>query len=384
LAARRRAVLALEDGSLFAGASYGATGRVEGEVVFNTAMTGYQEVLTDPSYHGQLVVMTASQIGNTGVNDEDPESGHPHVRGFLAREFSRTVSSWRATRSLDDYMREWGVVGIHEIDTRRLTRLIREKGCQRGVIASGDVLEEFRGDDGLREAARAVPDLATLDVVRQVTSPRRFEWRGDEPRGKHAGAEHVVLRTGPTIAVLDCGMKRNILRKLSAHGARVIVFPATAKAEEILDAHPDGLFVTNGPGDPRAAGYAVDTVRSLVGKLPIQGICLGHQLLALACGAETFKLKFGHHGANHPVRHEVSGRIEITSQNHNYAVDPESAQAVGFEITHRSLFDGTVEGMMHRDLALYCVQYHPEAAPGPHDSGYLWEEFLDHLGGKVR
>jgi carbamoyl-phosphate synthase small subunit len=384
LTAGRRAVLALEDGSLFEGSSFGAVGRVEGEVVFNTAMTGYQEVLTDPSYHGQLVVMTATQIGNTGVNDEDPESGRPHVRGFLAREFSRTVSSWRATQSLDEYMRGWGVVGIHEIDTRRLTRLIREKGCLRGVLVSGEALEELRDGDALREAARAVPDLATLDVVRAVTSPRRFEWRGDEPRGKRGTAETAVLRTGPTLAVLDCGMKRNILRRLSAHGARVIVFPATARPEEILDVQPDGLFLTNGPGDPRAAGYAVQTVRSLVGKLPIQGICLGHQLLALACGAHTFKLKFGHHGANHPVRHEASGRIEITSQNHNYAVDPESAQAAGFEITHRSLFDGTVEGMMHRDLALYCVQYHPEAAPGPHDSGYLWEEFLDHLGGKVR
>ncbi|NNE44325.1 MAG: carbamoyl phosphate synthase small subunit, partial [Gemmatimonadetes bacterium] len=213
---------------------------------------------------------------------------------------------------------------------------------------------------------------------------RRFEWRGDGQEPARPGARPALSRPGPTLAVLDCGMKRNILRQLHANGSRLIVFPATASPEEILAAHPDGLFVSNGPGDPRTSSYAVETIRTLLGKLPIQGICLGHQLIALAAGAETVKLKFGHHGANHPVLHERTGKIEITSQNHNYAVTPESAEAAGFRVTHRSLFDGTVEGMMHPDLALYCVQYHPEAAPGPHDAGYLWDEFLDHLAGKVR
>jgi carbamoyl-phosphate synthase small subunit len=376
-----RAVLALEDGSLFEGTAFGATGRVEGEVVFNTSMTGYQEILTDPSYFGQLVVMTCPQVGNYGVNEQDPESVRPWVRGFLAREFSRTSSSWRATSGLDEYMREWGIVGIHDIDTRRLTRLLREKGCLRGVLASGEELEKLGDDDALRAAAASVPDIATIDTVREVTSPRRFEWRGDENGDVQPPADAVMHRPGPTLAVLDCGMKRNILRELRAHGARVIVFPAGTPSAEILDEKPDGVFLTNGPGDPRTSAYAVETVRGLLGKVPMLGICLGHQLLALAGGADTYKLKFGHHGANHPVLDE---RTEITSQNHNYAVDAASAEKAGFQVTHRSLFDGTVEGMRHPDLALFCVQYHPEAAPGPHDSNYLWAEFLDHLGGKVR
>jgi carbamoyl-phosphate synthase small subunit len=369
------AVLVLEDGSLFEGTAYGATGRVEGEVVFNTAMTGYQEILTDPSYHGQLVVMTAPQIGNTGVNDEDPESSRPHVRGFVAREFSRRVSSHRATKSLDDYMKEHGVAGIQGVDTRRLTRILREKGCQRGILASGAALRAIGSNEALRRSVAHVPDIGALDTVREVTASRRFEWRG-------SGAPRSG--PGPTIAVLDCGSKWNILRRLHAHGVRLVVFPATASAEEILAAQPDGLMITNGPGDPRSTTYAVDTIRELLGQLPMMGICLGHQLLALAVGAKTYKLKFGHHGANHPVLHETTGRIEITSQNHNYAVDAESATSLGFQITHRSLFDGTVQGMIHPQLSLFSVQYHPEACPGPHDSSYLWEAFLDHLGGKVR
>jgi carbamoyl-phosphate synthase small subunit len=379
---QKPAVLALEDGTLFEGAAYGAEGLAGGEVVFNTAMSGYQEVLTDPSYWGQIVAMTAPQIGNTGVNDEDPESGRPHVRGFVAREFARRASNWRTTRDLAEYLHAHDVVGIHEIDTRALTRHLREKGCQRGVIASGAALSG-RDPAALVAEAGKVPDMMDVDPVREVTTPRRYEWRGDASTGTEWSPAPPALRQGPTLAVLDCGTKANILRQLHANGARVIVFPADTPPDELLRASPDGLFLTNGPGDPRTTTYAIDTVKALLGKLPMLGICLGHQLLALAAGATTYKLKFGHHGANHPVLHEDTGRIEITSQNHNYAVDEESAKAAGFTVTHRSLFDGTVQGMRHRELGLFSVQYHPEAAPGPHDSSYLWDLFLDSLGGRV-
>jgi carbamoyl-phosphate synthase small subunit len=375
-----RAVLALEDGTVLEGRAYGAEGLAAGEVVFNTAMTGYQEILTDPSYRGQLVAMTAPQIGNTGVNEDDPESSVPHVGGFIAREFARRPSSWRATRPLDDWMRQHGVVGIHGIDTRRLTRLLREKGVLRGVIASGEALTG-KGGDALVAEARALPDISERDTVREVTPARRFEWRGERKPG--FGAPLPSTRLGPTVAVLDCGIKRNILRRFREHGVRTVVFPATATPDELLATGADGIFLSNGPGDPETTEYVIETLRALLGRLPMLGICLGHQLLALAAGAKTYKLKFGHHGANHPVLHGETGQIEITSQNHNYAVDEESAKAAGFQVTHRSLFDGTVQGLWHPELGLYSVQYHPEAAPGPHDAGYLWERFLDHLGGRV-
>jgi carbamoyl-phosphate synthase small subunit len=375
-----RAVLALEDGSVFEGRAYGAQGTAAGEVVFNTAMSGYQEILTDPSYHGQLVAMTAPQIGNTGINDEDGESGRPHVRGFIAREFARRPSNWRATRALDAYMREHGVVGIDGIDTRRLTRLLRDRGVQRGIIASGDALSDRDGEALVLEA-RALPDISEIDTVREVTPARRYEYRGERRAGFEAPSPST--RLGPTVAILDCGIKRNILRRFREHGVRTVVLPATSSAEEILATSPDGLFLSNGPGDPETTGYVVETLRALLGRVPMLGICLGHQLLALAAGGRTYKLPFGHHGANHPVRNEETSRIEITSQNHNYAVEEESALAAGFVVTHRSLFDGTIQGMMHPELGLYSVQYHPEAAPGPHDSTYLWERFLDHLGGRI-
>jgi carbamoyl-phosphate synthase small subunit len=374
-----RAVLALEDGTVFEGRAFGAPGLAEGEVVFHTAMTGYQEILTDPSYHGQLVAMTYPHVGNTGVNEEDPEAARPHVRGFLAREFSRRPSSWRATGSLEDYLVAHRIPGMDGIDTRALTRLLREKGCQRGVIASGPALEG-RDHAALVEAARRVAPMLEQDTVRAVTPARAFEWRGEGAAPGPRDPTGTVPRAGVTLAVLDCGAKRNILRRLAERGVRSLVFPAHAGAEEILRSGAQGLLVSNGPGDPRTTTYAVDTIRALLGRMPILGICLGHQLLALALGAGTYKLKFGHHGANHPVQNLATGRIEITSQNHNYAVDEAGARAAGFEITHRSLFDGTVQGMRHRALGLYSVQYHPEAAPGPHDASYLWEEFLDALG----
>jgi carbamoyl-phosphate synthase small subunit len=398
-----RALLALEDGTLFAGEAWGARGEAGGEVVFNTSMTGYQEILTDPSYYGQLVAMTYPQIGNYGVNAADAESGRPHVRGFIAREFARMPSSHRSELPLDIYMEAHGIVGIHRIDTRALTRHLRERGSMRGVIASGPELDAARDRDRLVAAARAVPDLSTIDTVLAVSTTRRFEWRR-EPAGSPSGAVLDAApapapaaragsapagagglfdaaaaprgAVGPTIAALDYGVKRNILRSLAATGARVIVLPAKTTAAEVLELNADGVFLSNGPGDPRMAGYAIETIRGLTGKCPIFGICLGHQLMALASGAETYKLKFGHHGGNHPVLHEATGKIEITTQNHNYAVEPESAARAGFEITHRNLYDGTVEGMRHRELPLFSVQYHPEAAPGPHDSHYLWAEFL--------
>lgn len=364
---RRRAILALEDGSVFEGTAFGATGRVAGEVVFNTSMTGYQEILTDPSYRGQLVVMTCPQIGNYGVNPDDEESLAPHVAGFVAREFSRRASSQRARGTLDDYMRTHGIVGLDGVDTRALTRVLRTKGCLRGVLVSGDEADREGDHATLIRAAQAVTDLSTVDVVRQVTTPRRVEF------STHRG--------GPTIAAIDCGVKKSILQQIADHGARVVVFPASTTAAQIREANADALFLSNGPGDPKMATPVVAAVRELLGQIPMFGICLGHQVLALATGAETYKLKFGHHGGNHPVMNHDTGKVEITCQNHNYAVDAKSAEDAGFRITHTNLYDGTVEGMAHADWRIVSVQYHPEASPGPHDASYLWEYFLSPLTG---
>ncbi|MDP6528081.1 MAG: glutamine-hydrolyzing carbamoyl-phosphate synthase small subunit [Gemmatimonadota bacterium] len=374
-----RALLVLEDGRLFEGEAFGALGLIGGEVVFNTSMTGYQEILTDPSYHGQFVVMTCPQIGNYGVNSADEQSSRTHVRGFVAREFSRTASSHTAEEDLAAYLTRHGIVGIHRLDTRALTRHIRERGALRGVIASGPALAEVSGPDALVSAARAVPDMSTLDAVSSVTTPRRYEWKGsDNPKPESQGYR------GPTLAVLDLGVKREILRNLAATGARIVVLPASTAPEEILSLGADGLFLSNGPGDPRMASAAVETVRELLGRLPVAGICLGHQILALAAGAETFKLPFGHHGGNHPVRDCRTGRIDITAQNHNYAVEEASALDRGFTITHTNLNDGTVEGMFHEKLGVFSVQYHPEGAPGPHDSSRLWPEFMTALSAGTR
>jgi carbamoyl-phosphate synthase small subunit len=365
-----RALLALADGRVFEGEPLGARGEAVGEVVFNTAMTGYQEVLTDPSYKGQLVCMTAPHIGNTGVNEEDPESRRPWVGGFIVRQASALASSWRATGTLDGYLRAHGIVGIQGIDTRALTRRLRDHGAQQGIISTEDLDPRT-----LVIKAKASPGLLGRDLVKEVTCQTGYQWteslwhRGEgyglPPPPRH----HVVA--------YDSGVKRNILRHLVALGCRVTVLPAFATAEEALALEPDGLFLANGPGDPEGVPYLAEAVRRLTDRLPVFGICLGHQILALALGARTFKLPFGHHGANHPVKDLATGRVEITSQNHGFAVDPDSCGARGLEMTHVNLNDGTCEGMRHRSLPIFSVQYHPEASPGPHDAHYLFRRFVD-------
>jgi carbamoyl-phosphate synthase small subunit len=373
-----RARLALADGRVFEGEALGARGEAVGEVVFNTAMSGYQEVLTDPSYKGQLVCMTAPHIGNTGVNPEDVESHRPWVEGFIVREASPVASSWRAAGSLEAYLAAHGIVGIQGIDTRALTRHIRDHGAQAGVIST-----EECAPASLVARAKASPGLVGRDLVKEVTCSAAYEWtesvwRHGEGYGRAAdGRYHVVA--------YDSGVKRNILRQLVSLGCRVTVLPASAPAEDALALGPDGIFLANGPGDPEGVPYLVEAVRRLVGRVPVFGICLGHQILALALGARTFKLPFGHHGANHPVKDRVAGRVEITSQNHGFAVDPDSCAARGLEVTHVNLNDGTCEGMRHTSLPVFSVQYHPEASPGPHDAHYLFRRFvesMDHTRGR--
>lgn len=367
---RDRALLALADGRVFEGEPFGARGEAVGEVVFNTALTGYQEILTDPSYKGQIVCMTAPHIGNTGVNPEDVESHRPWVEGFIVREASPLASSWRATATLDEYLVAHGIVGIQGIDTRALTRHLRDHGVQEGVVSSEDPDPER-----LVARARAAPGLVGRDLVKEVTCQARYSWAEsvwDLGRGYGPPPPprfHVVA--------YDAGIKRNILRQLTALGCRVTVVPAFTPAEEVLALRPDGLFLSNGPGDPEGVPYLAEAVRRLLGRLPIFGICLGHQILALALGGRTFKLRFGHHGANHPVRDLATGRVEITAQNHGFAVDPDSCPSRGLEVTHVNLNDGTCEGLRHRELPVFSVQYHPEASPGPHDAHYLFRRFLE-------
>jgi carbamoyl-phosphate synthase small subunit len=369
---RARALLALADGRVFEGEPLGARGEAVGEVVFNTAMTGYQEVLTDPSYKGQIVCMTCPHIGNTGVNEEDVESRRPWVEGFVVREASPVASSWRATATLDAYLGRHGIVGIQGIDTRALTRHLRDHGAQEGVISTEDL--EPRS---LVAKAKASPGLIGRDLVKEVTCQAAHAWSesvwrlGEGYTAAPPARFHVVA--------YDSGIKRNILRQLTAEGCRVTVVPAFASADEVLALGPDGLFLANGPGDPEGVPYLAESVRGLAARLPTFGICLGHQILALAFGAHTFKLPFGHHGANHPVKDRATGRVEITSQNHGFAVDPDSCPGAGLEVTHVNLNDGTCEGLRHRSLPVFSVQYHPEAAPGPHDSHYLFRRFVELL-----
>ncbi|MCA9626031.1 MAG: glutamine-hydrolyzing carbamoyl-phosphate synthase small subunit [Myxococcales bacterium] len=378
---RRKAHLALADGTVFEGFAWGADGATTGEVVFTTGMTGYQEILTDPSYSGQLVTMTAPQIGNTGVNKDDPESvdGKPQVSGFIVRDPSPNTSNYRAEQPLEDYLQQHGIVGIGGVDTRRLTRLLRDKGAQNGAIGTED-------PDTLVDRAKAAPSMAGLDLVSRVTPKERYDfnqgrtqwavpfqfadlYRPDQVKPRDAEF-HVVA--------YDYGAKKNILRCLVDSGCRVTAVPASTSAADVLALNPDGIFLSNGPGDPAAVDYAVGSIKQLLGKKPIFGICLGHQLLALALGAKTYKLKFGHRGLNQPVKDLATSRVEITSQNHGFVVDVDSIGDLA-KTTHLHLNDGTSEGLAAPDAKAFSVQYHPESAAGPHDSLYLFDRFIESM-----
>lgn len=355
----RPAILVLEDGTAFSGISFGAEGERLGEVVFNTAMAGYQEITTDPSYSGQIVVMTYPLIGNYGANPEDVESRRPWLEGFAVREISPVHSNWRSTGGFGDFLDRHGIVGISGIDTRALTRHIRSRGAMRGVISTEDL-----DPASLVEKALASPGLVGRDLVREVTCEGRYE--PDLP------GENLFR-----VAVVDCGVKISILRCLAEIGADLTVFPASASADEIMASAPDGIFLSNGPGDPEAVPYVIKTVGELLGERPLFGICLGHQMLSLALGGKSYKLKFGHRGGNHPVRDERTGRIAITVQNHGFCIDMDSLDPGVAELTHVNLYDKTLEGIRHRHLPAFSVQYHPEASPGPQDARYLFEEFRD-------
>ena len=379
-----KAILALENGVWYEGEAAGAPGETGGEVVFNTSMTGYQEILTDPSYAGQIVAMTAPEIGNYGVAEEDPESRGTQVAGFIVREESPVASNWRGDGTLRDYLVRNNIVAISDIDTRALTRVLRSSGVMRGIIATGDA-----DPRALVERAQALPSMEGSDLVLGVTCEQAFDWTPSEANG--SGPEEEQFAPPPQkrpgrnlrVAAYDFGMKWNILRRFTAYGCDVRVFPATAPASELLASGPDGVFLSNGPGDPAVLSYAISNARQLMNAdMPVFGICLGHQILSLAMGAETYKLKFGHRGANHPVKEKASGRIEITSQNHGFAVNRESLPSA-VEETHVNLYDGTIEGLRHKTRPVFCVQYHPEAAPGPHDADYLFKLFVEEMEKRI-
>ncbi|GDX40390.1 carbamoyl-phosphate synthase small chain [Armatimonadota bacterium] len=366
-----KAILALEDGTLFEGQSLGATGRTNGEVVFNTGMTGYQEILTDPSYAGQIVTLTYPLIGNYGINPDDFESRRVQVEGFVVREAAEIASNWRSKQTLDSFLKERGIIGIQGIDTRALTRALRVRGVMMGAISTEDTPES------LLEHIRNAPGYGSKDLARQVTAEQPYRWRvGD---AKPVSADSVSeVKPRYRIALLDFGVKYNILRSLANLGCETTVYPCTVTADEVLRANPDGIFLSPGPGDPEQYGYMVDTVRQLVGKKPIMGVCMGNQILGYAFGSKTFKLKFGHRGSNHPVKDLNTGRVYITSQNHGYAVDPDRLKD-GMEVAHINLNDGTVEGLRHKELPIFSIQYHPEASPGPSDSAYFFHQYINML-----
>jgi carbamoyl-phosphate synthase small subunit len=375
--------LALADGKYFEGVAFGAEGEAAGEVVFNTSMTGYQEILTDPSYEGQLVAMTYPQIGNTGVNPEDVESRKPFMRGFIVKDYTAQPSNWRAAQPLDEYMRAHGVVGIQGIDTRSLVRHLRDQGSQEGIIST-----ENADPQELVAKAKASPGLVGKDLVHNVTCSEAYDWnegkwhlgegykRRAQPKASKRRGKGSFNAPAFFVVAYDFGIKYNILRNLAESGCLIRVVPATMPAEDVLALNPDGVFLSNGPGDPDAVPYAKENVQKLIGKKPIFGICLGHQIMGLALGGKTYKLKFGHHGGNQPVMDLTTRKVEITAQNHGFAVDADSLKGA-VEVTHLNLNDDTVEGLAHRELPIFSVQYHPESSPGPHDANYLFKRFTD-------
>ncbi|HEX3435163.1 MAG TPA: glutamine-hydrolyzing carbamoyl-phosphate synthase small subunit [Pseudacidobacterium sp.] len=366
-----QAILALEDGRIFRGEGYGAKGECYGEVVFNTSLTGYQEIFTDPSYAGQIVVLTNPQIGNYGTNSSDNEANKPYIEGLVTREFSPISSNWRSQLVADEYLERFNVPVISDIDTRALVRHLRTYGVMRGVISSIET-----DPDVLVQKARSIPKMEGTDLASVVSTKARYEWENDGPDPLNQGEEAIVApRPDLHVVAYDFGIKKNILRMLADEGCRVTVVPAQTSAEDVLGLNPDGIFLSNGPGDPEPVGYAHENIRKLMGRKPVFGICLGHQLIGLALGGKTYKLKFGHHGGNHPVKQMDTGKVEITAHNHNFAVDPDSINANEVDLTHIDLNDTTLEGLRHKSLPLFSVQYHPEASPGPHDSHYLFRDF---------
>ncbi len=370
-------LLALEDGRTFSGTGFGADGVQTGELVFNTSMTGYQEILTDPSYYKQIVTMTVPHVGNTGINPEDVESDKVWVSGFVVRALSPTVSNWRSERDLDGYLREQGVIGLSDVATRALVRHIREKGVMRAAIGHG---EAARDPAALVELARQSPDMSGWNLVDDVTCAEPYNWT--EHSDPQWYQEHHYDPDGPLIVAYDTGIKRNILRMMTDRGLRVTVVPATMPASDVLALNPAGVFLSNGPGDPAAVTYMIDNAKGLLGNVPIFGICLGHQILALALGGKTEKMRFGHRGGNQPVKNLLTGVIEISSHNHGFTVVNDD-KLEGSEITHVNLNDNTVEGLRNTELGVFSVQYHPEASPGPHDSLYLFDEFVDRVKREV-
>ena len=368
----QKAVLALEDGTVFEGRSFGSPGEKAGELVFNTSMTGYQEILTDPSYKGQIVIMTYPLIGNYGVNEEDIESQGPKVEGFIIKENSARFSNWRSDRCLSDYLIQRRIMGVEGMDTRALTKHIRSRGAMKAILSTEDL-----DPNRLVEKAGTSPGLIGRDLVREVTCDKAYPWtKSNDPQFSIHDIQPSTSLFRPQVVVLDCGVKYNILRSLQDWNCEVIILPASSSAEFILSHRPDGILLSNGPGDPEGVPYVIEAVRQLIGKKPIFGICLGHQILGLALGGKTFKLKFGHRGANQPVKDLRTGRVMITSQNHGFCVDPDSLNPDEIELTQINLNDRTSEGMRHKRLPIFSVQYHPEASPGPHDTQNLFGEFV--------
>jgi len=368
----QRSLLALEDGTVFEGRSFGFLGEKTGELVFNTAMTGYQEILTDPSYKGQIVIMTYPLIGNYGVNEEDIESQGPKVEGFIIKEHSTLFSNWRGDQCLSDYLIKHHIMGVEGMDTRALTKHIRSAGAMKAILSTEDL-----DRDRLVEKAKISPGLIGRDLVKEVTCEKPYQWKiENDPQFSNSNPRSLPSHVRPKVVVMDYGVKYNILRSLRDWNCEVMVLPASSSLESILSYQPDGILLSNGPGDPEGVPYAIETVRQLIGKKPIFGICLGHQLLGLALGGKTFKLKFGHRGANQPVKDLKTGKVMITSQNHGFCVDPDSLNPDEIELTQINLNDHTSEGMRHKRLPIFSVQYHPEASPGPHDTQNLFDEFI--------